>query len=131
MKQLILLSLFLITISACTVHVAGPENPLISNGEPVVVTLTTGSPTEGELLEVTGAEIITSDNGKLFLIPFSKIATVKIERYKKTIKNNLREELTLYSRYPQGLSDGQRQQLLREAGQDDFLQIGEIIEDSP
>lgn len=123
MKQLILLSLSVITISACTVHVAGPENPLIAKGEPVVVTPMTGDPVEGELLEVTESEIITSDNGKLFLIPWSKIVKVKIERYKKTVNNNWKEKLILYSRYPQGLSGGQRQQLLEDAGQENFFKL--------
>jgi len=123
MKQLILLSLFLITFSACTVHVAGPENPLISKGEPVVVTPMTGSPIEGELLEVTESEIITSDNGKLFLIPLSKIAKIKIVRYKKTVNSNWKENLILYSRYPQGLSEIQRHQLLEEAGQENFFKF--------
>lgn len=131
MKRLIVLSLFLVTISSCTVHVSGPENPLIAKGEPVAVIPKTGGSVKGELVEVTEFNIITSDNGKLCLIPLSKIAKVKIERYKKTVKNNLKEELTLYSRYPQGLSDGQRQQLLKEAGQEGFFQIGEIIEDNP
>jgi len=56
---------------------------------------------------------------------------VLLSRYSLSLSGDWQNKLPLYSRYPQGLTDGQRRQLLAEAGQNDFLRSYEKAKGQP
>ena len=53
-------------------------------------------------------------------LDFPALKKVLVTRYESTVEGDWREQLSLYSRYPQGLSDEQWHRLLEETGQQDF-----------
>lgn len=109
----------------CTMSVLGPKEPLIPEGEPVYVSLASGSISEGELLSITNAELILLEQGGLIAVRLSEVRKVYVTRYEIAVTGKWREKLALYCRYPQGLSDEQWQLLLREAGQSVFARPGD------
>ena len=57
-------------------------------------------------------------------VGLSAVRSVLLTRYEVTANGNLKEKLSLYCRYPQGLNDEQWQKLLKEAGQTEFARPG-------
>jgi hypothetical protein len=105
-----------VLLTACEVHVKGPENGvLIPRGEPVVVTLTSGGLLEGELLLVTLTDLVINSQGRNLAVDFSTIHQVQVERFGLTVNSDWWQQLPLYSRYSKGLTAEQRQVLKIEA----------------
>ena len=121
MKQRLLLAAVIPVLAACTVSVIGPKQVLIPDGETVAVTLAYGATREGELLAVTGTELILNEQGRLVAVGLPALSKVLVVRYENTVDGEWTEKLSLYCRYPQGLAEEQWHQLLTEAGQGDFV----------
>jgi len=124
MKRALLLALVIPVLAACTVSVIGPKQILTPDGETVAVTTASDTTQEGELLAVTDTKLILKEQGKLVALGFPMVKKVLVTRYERIVEGKWREQLALYSRYPQGLSDEQWHQLLAEAGQEDFDRPG-------
>jgi hypothetical protein len=122
MKRALLFALVIPVLAACTVSVIGPKQILIPDGETVAVTMTSGTTREGELLAVTDTNLILKEQGILVALGLPALKKVLVTRYESTVEGGWREQLSLYSRYPQGVSDEQWHRLLEEAGQQDFDQ---------
>jgi hypothetical protein len=121
MKRRLLLAAVIPVLAACTVSVIGPKQVLIPDGETVAVTLAYGATREGELLAVTGTELILNEQGRLVAVGLPTLHKVLVVRYENTVDGEWTEKLSLYCRYPQGLAEEQWHQLLTEAGQGDFV----------
>jgi hypothetical protein len=121
MKRRLLLAAVIPVLAACTVSVIGPKQVLIPDGETVAVTLAYGATREGELLAVTGTELILNEQGRLVAVGLPALSKVLVVRYENTVDGEWTEKLSLYCRYPQGLAEEQWHQLLTEAGQGDFV----------
>jgi hypothetical protein len=124
MKRALLSAVAISVLAACTVSVIGPKQILTPDGETIAVTMTSGTTQEGELLAVTDTKLILKEQGKLVALGFPMLKKVLVTRYERTVEGEWREQLSLYSRYPQGLADEQWHQLLAEAGQQDFDRPG-------
>lgn len=112
MRRLFFFIVIAAVLTACEVHVKAPENGvLIPGGEPVLVTLISGEPLEGELLLVTLTDLVLNTQGRNLAVDFSRIYQVKIKRYGLTLNSGWWEKLPPYSRYPKGLPAEQRQLL--------------------
>lgn len=120
MSRLLLAAILVaVLVSSCMV-VVGPDQALIPGGEPVQVSLRSGGTYDGELVAVTDTELIVSTAGRFAALEIAAIQSILVTRYEKTLTRSLAEKLPPYSRYPQGLSASQWDQLLRRAGQADF-----------
>ena len=107
-------------LAAClTMSVQGPKQVLIPEGEPVQMSLASGVTREGELLAVTATELIFKAHDRILAVDLPSLRRVFVTRYETAVTGDWVKELTLYCRYPQGLSDEQLQRLLREAGQEE------------
>jgi hypothetical protein len=125
MRKTLFFTAILPVLAACwTVSVEGPKQVLIPEGEPVVATLTSDSVREGELLAVTNTELILKERGRLMAVSLPAVRKVFVKRYEISVADDWIEKLTLYCRYPQGLSGEQWRLLLRESGQEDFMRQG-------
>lgn len=122
MKQALLAVATTMTLASCTMSVAGPADPLGPMGEAVTITLASGALREGELLAITDADLVLKDaSGALAAITLPLLKRVRVNRYEIYVGRRWREDLSLYCRYPQGLTERQWQQLLGQAGQKDFV----------
>jgi len=125
MRRILFFVAIILVLAACwTVSVEGPRQVLIPDGERVKVSLASGVVREGELLAVTAMELVLQEHGRLMAVGIPTVRNVLIIRYEVTVTDEWKEKLSLYSRYPQGLSGEQWQRLLREAGQKDFVRQG-------
>jgi len=120
MKRMMHLAAIAAIVGGCTVNVRGPEHALIPDGEQVVVTLAAGNQREGELIEVTDDRLILKENDRFVAVGLPEVRKVEIVRYALPVEKGWRDKLRLYSRYPQGLTPGQRRSLLEGAGQKGF-----------
>ncbi len=121
----------ILLLGACSVSVTGPREVLTERGEPVVVALRSDATLEGELLAVGDAELILKEQQTLVAVAMPMVREVSVVRYELTVSENLQKTLSLYSRYPQGLSDEQWRLLLREAGQEGFARIDDPLSAEP
>src|SRR5512144_2264224 len=119
-KMLPMLAIMPLLAACLTMSVQGPKQVLIPEGEPVKIFLTSGETREGELLAVTATEVIFKAHGRILAVDLPSVRRVFVTRYETAVTGEWVKELTLYCRYPQGLSDEQWHRLLREAGQEDI-----------
>jgi hypothetical protein len=131
MKRRLLLAAIIPLLAACTVSVIGPKQVLIPDGETVAVTLASGATREGELLAVTGTELILNEQGRLVAVGLPALSKVLVVRYEKTVDGEWTEKLSLFCRYPQGLAEEQWHQLLTGAGQGDFVRPANLLSAPP
>lgn len=131
MRRTLCFASMVLLLGACTVSVTGPEEVLMAKGEPVVVALRSEATLEGELLAVSDSDLIVKEQQTLVAVTIAAVRDVSVVRYELTVGENLKETLSLYSRYPQGLSDEQWGLLLREAGQEGFARIDAPLSAQP
>jgi hypothetical protein len=124
MRDVLLLFAIMPLVAACTMGVQGPKQVLIPEGEPVKIFLASDETREGELLAVTATELILKAHGRILAVGLPSVRKVVLTRYETTVTGEWVKVLTLYCRYPQGLSDEQWQRLLREAGQEEIERLG-------
>lgn len=122
MKRIVVSALMMLMLGACPISTTGPKTEvLIPEGEPVAVELASGTVRQGELLNVTDTELILQEQDRLVAVPLTTVSEVRVTRYHRVVVRGWGDKLFLFSRYPQGLSDIQWQDLLKAAGQNDFV----------
>jgi hypothetical protein len=121
MKRSLAALLAVLALAGCRIHASGPERPLKPEGESITIDLAKKVKISGEFLALRGESLVLLGDGLLLEVPLASFKRVAIKGYPAvTIKD--REKLLLYARYPQGLSDEQWRELLRQRGQEDFDQ---------
>lgn len=131
MRRVLCATATMLFLGACTVSVTGPKEVLMAGGEPVTVALRSEATLEGELLAVRDTDLVLKEQQTLVAVAIPAVRDVSVVRYELTVREHLKETLSLYSRYPQGLSDEQWRLLLREAGQDEFARIDDPLSTQP
>lgn len=125
MRKMLLMLTIMPLLAACwTMSVQGPKQVLIPEGEPVKIFLTSGETREGELLAVTATKLIFKAHDRILAVDLPSVQRVFVTRYETAVTGEWVKKLTLYCRYPQGLSDEQWQRLLRGAGQEEIERLG-------
>lgn len=109
---------------SCTVSDKSPDLVLKPEGEKVEVMFARGTMQQGELLCVDDTTIYLLIEKRVWSAPLSTVTTAYIKGYELKLSKDIAAKLKPYSRYPQGLSSAQWQQLLDHLGQAAILPRG-------
>lgn len=122
MKRALLAVIAAAALCGCVFHVRGPEVVLKPEGERVSFKTAGGATVTGELLGIRAGSLVLLLDGRLAQVPLAPPFELEVAGY-ADIGVGKREKLSLYARYPQGLSEGRWAELLRNAGQEAFEDV--------